>query len=107
MNISLSLKKVEELAEILYSKDENERIFVYGTIKVILDELLTYVKRVDEFTDKKDALQGGDVIITGMFTPLRTLAGLDVNGHSDEQNIEWIRSRFTMLKSLQIFDQNE
>jgi hypothetical protein len=103
----MSLKKIEELTEVLYIKELDERIYVYGTIKVVLDELLNYVKRVGEFSDKKDPLQGGDVIITGMFTPLRTLAGLDINGHSDEQNIEWIRSRFTMLKSFKISDQNE
>lgn len=104
MNIPQRLKALEMLVADVLSLDLLQRAQLYGTIKVILDEIDAYV---EEHESENLGKGNAGLYIAEMHYPLETICGLDDNGHNLVQNLVWFRTGIDKLRSIHCFDISE
>jgi hypothetical protein len=103
VDIDKTVSSIENLLNSIQKASDIEKFQTYVAIKVISNELLKYVQ------DRRDA---GDSIdhnsargyLVELFYHLKTMVGLEDNGHSFEQNLLWVTGIIDKLRSCHCFD---
>jgi len=101
MNIKKRIESLETLVSEIKNMSHVERLMAYTAIKAILDEIDAYV---DEHESEHIGYCNAGIYITEIYYPLESVVGLDDNGHSESQNLSWIRTSIDKLRSGHCFN---
>lgn len=104
MDIPQRINALELIAENILNLEQLQRLQMYGTAKLILDEIDTYV---DEH--ESDGLGKGNagIYLAEMYGPLDAICGLDNHSNDLVQNLVWFRTGIDKLRSKECFDIQE
>ena len=101
MNIVMTIDAIEELINSLKSQNKIEKLQTYSAIQTLIKELEKYT---EEEKAKGNTIPNVSIYLTELLTPLQCLSGLEVTGHSDEQNLSWLIAGLLNLRSYHCFD---
>ena len=101
MNIVMTIDAMEEAINSLKSQTKIEKLQTYSAIQTLINEIEKYA---EEEEAEGNTIPNVSIYLTKLLAPLQCLSGLEVTGHSDEQNLAWLTAGLHKLRSYHCFN---